>query len=1027
VKARQRERLHAVTGDAPLFPLGVLFALFFFDEFDTAAFNTLAPEIADFFGLSDSEFGLLVVGNLSVVLLCSVVVGYYGDRLPRVAMSVASGLLAGVFSLLTGVVGTVALLALVRFANGVGNLANTTVHRSLLADYYPPERRPGVFAVHQNAVFLGAIIGPLAAGAAAALGGFKAAFFVLAVPLIIVSLLAVRLPNPRRGATDDPDAAAEAEAEAPPKFQEAATTLLAIPTLKRQYISYLFIGAGAIPLAFLLPLYLERVYGASAFERGVIGGVNAALQFAGVIVGGILARRWLAKDPGEPLKWAGISLITVGVGLTLQALAPSYAAVIVIGLFVSFAAGLFYPGFLAVQALVSPARVRTLSFGFGSVFLVGGVVLLWAVVPAIFLPDVELGGEEGNPDSYRLALGALLPYWVIGGLILASASRFVAADAAKAVRNLATTVEVRRRRLSTDGRSLLTCAGVDVGYDTVQVLFDIDLEIPEGQIVALLGTNGAGKSTLLRAISGLQHPTSGVILFAGEDITYASPQQVAERGVVQVPGGKGVFPGLTVAENLRVAGWLYKKDKVYLEQAIEEVLGFFPVLRTRWDQPAANLSGGEQQMLTLSQAFIAKPRLMMIDELSLGLAPVIVEQLLVIVRALRDRGTTIILVEQSVNVALTVADEAYFMEKGQIRFHGPTAELLHRPDVLRSVFLEGAGKEALQDIPPQAQNATGKRSPAVVKPRRAPATMDPDAAPILQVDGVGRSFGGIAALSDVSFAVRPGEVVGFIGPNGAGKTTLFDVVSGFVAPDGGQIHLEGVDVTRLAPQGRARAGLGRSFQDARLFPPLTVGETLAVACERKVAVKDPIAAALNLPAVADSEAAVALAVDELIELMNLGAFRDKFVAELSTGSRRVVDLGCILAYEPRVLLLDEPSSGIAQRETEALGPLLLGIRDNLGTALLVIEHDMPLITSISDRLVALELGRVLTEGSPTDVIQHPDVVASYLGTSPDVIARSGATTTEPSCDANGQAAPAKRRMTTKTTSRRLDERTRSTR
>ena len=149
---------------------------------------------------------------------------------------------------------------------------------------------------------------------------------------------------------------------------------------------------------------------------------------------------------------------------------------------------------------------------------------------------------------------------------------------------------------------------------------------------------------------------------------------------MQVPGGKGVFPSLTVDENLRIAGWLFQRDTEYLEQATEEVLGFFPVLRERWDQPAGNLSGGEQQMLTLGQAFIAKPRLLMIDELSLGLAPIIVEQLLGIVRAIRERGTTVILVEQSVNVALTLAETAYFMEKGEIRFHGPTAELLERPE-----------------------------------------------------------------------------------------------------------------------------------------------------------------------------------------------------------------------------------------------------------------------------------------------------------------------------------------------------------
>ena len=145
----------------------------------------------------------------------------------------------------------------------------------------------------------------------------------------------------------------------------------------------------------------------------------------------------------------------------------------------------------------------------------------------------------------------------------------------------------------------------------------------------------------------------------------------------------------------------------------------------------------------------------------------------------------------------------------------------------------------------------------------------------------------------------------------------------------------------------------------------------------------------------DSEQAVAARVDELIDLMGLGAFADKFVSELSTGSRRIVDLACILGHEPSVILFDEPSSGIAQRETEALGPLLLRMRDATGASLLVIEHDMPLITSVADRLVAMDLGRVVTIDTPYSVVHHPHVVASYLGTTEDAIQRSGTRTSAP--------------------------------
>jgi len=156
-------------------------------------------------------------------------------------------------------------------------------------------------------------------------------------------------------------------------------------------------------------------------------------------------------------------------------------------------------------------------------------------------------------------------------------------------------------------------------------------------------------------------------------------------------------------------------------------------------------------------------------------------------------------------------------------------------------------------------------------------------------------------------------------------------------------------------------------------------ETIAVARERAVRVRDPIAAALHLPRVRRSEAAVRARVNELVELLGLGAYADKFVHELSTGTRRIVDLACVLAHEPTVLLLDEPSSGIAQREAEALGPMLHDLRDQLGASLLVIEHDLTLLRAVSDRLVALDLGRVVAVGDPATVLDHPAVVRSYLG------------------------------------------------
>src|SRR5438067_2028470 len=242
-----------------------------------------------------------------------------------------------------------------------------------------------------------------------------------------------------------------------------------------------------------------------------------------------------------------------------------------------------------------------------------------------------------------------------------------------------------------DGTGFLSCRGVDVAYDQVQVLFGVDLDVEEGEIVALLGTDGAGKSTLLKAISGLVDPTAGSISYGGRDITHADAVETSKLGIVQVPGGRAVFPTLTVAEHFKCGTWLYASEEPAEVQArVDKVLELFPRLRERWEQMAGNLSGGEQQQLGLGMAFVAKPRLLIIDELSLGLAPTIVEQLLDIVRAIHDQGCTIILVEQSVNVALTIASRAYFMEKGEVRFSGPTQDPLERGYILRSVVLEGA-------------------------------------------------------------------------------------------------------------------------------------------------------------------------------------------------------------------------------------------------------------------------------------------------------------------------------------------------
>jgi branched-chain amino acid transport system ATP-binding protein len=949
--------IRRMTGGLAAAPLVILTLLFFFDEWDTAAFNVLAPNIQAAFHLSDRTFGLLVISNLSVVLLAALPLGYYGDRLPRVRLVTIGAVLAGVFSFLTGVAGTVAVLALYRLGNGVGRLVNDPIHSSLLADYYRPEDRGGIYAFHRNAERVALVVGPAVAGVVASVWSWRAAFMILIGPILVMAVVSLRLREPVRGGTDDPDAAVEANKEAPVPLGEARRMLFAVPTLNRQFTAFFFVGAGLVPLAFLGPIFLHRTFGVGELGRGLAVAGNGAAAVVGVALAGRMMPRWMATHLGEPMRWAGISLVAVGAGVAATAYAPTLWLAVVLALLASFVGGIFTPPFVTTLAMVSPARVRSLSFAWAALFLLAGVWVLF-----IFIPVSTIADNHG----IRAGLAATAPYWVIGGLIMATCKRFVPKDAEAALANLTSMATLRAEReahaAAGDDVPLLSCRGLTAAYDGVQVLFGVDFEVRAGEIVALLGTNGAGKSTVLKSITGLLDPTGGLIVFDGRDVTHADPLQTAGLGISQMPGGRGVFPTLTVAENLAVAAWGLS-DRGVEAAAVSDVYETFPNLAERRNVLAGDLSGGQQQMLALGMAFMGKPRLLLIDELSLGLAPLIVTELAETVRRINATGVAVVVVEQSLNVALTLASRAYFLEKGEVRFTGATRDLMTQDDIVRSVFLAGAAGSGGR------KGSKGRRQPELVA---APE-------PALTAEDVTVSFGGIRALTDVSIGVEPRQIVGVIGPNGAGKTTLFDVLSGFVAPERGRVRLAGADVTGLGPDARARLGLGRSFQDARIFPSLTVAENLASALERHLPVRDHVADALGLPAVRDQEEDVAYSVADLIELMNLGAFRNKFVAELSTGSRRIVDLAMALAHDPSVLILDEPSSGIAQRETEALAPLLRRIRDETGCALLVIEHDMPLIAAVSDELVAMDQGLVIARGRPREVLDNPAVIASYLG------------------------------------------------
>ena len=277
---------------------------------------------------------------------------------------------------------------------------------------------------------------------------------------------------------------------------------------------------------------------------------------------------------------------------------------------------------------------------------------------------------------------------------------------------------------------------------------------------------------------------------------------------------------------------------------------------------------------------------------------------------------------------------------------------------------------------------------AVAKPApssgsRAPIVGD---APAVSTEEIEVRFGGNVAVNRVSFEVRQGELVGLIGTNGAGKSTLLNAVSGFV-PSTGSVFVNGINVTNMAAAKRHEVGLGRGFQAARLYPELTVRESLQVALEaRKRSLLIP--SMLGLPPSPARERRKSAEADEIIDYLGLGRYADQAIGNLSTGTRRIVELGSLLAVDASVLLLDEPTGGVAQRETEAFGPLIKRIQQELDAAVVVIEHDMPLVMSISDRVYCLESGIVIAEGTPDEVRENDAVISSYLGTDERAIQRS---------------------------------------
>ena len=963
-----------VAGSGPVFALLILFGLNCVDELDRTGFGILLPNVRDAFGMSNTGILTLVALTLLGAFLMQMPIAVWADRGNRVFITLLGAATWAAFSIMTGLSTAIWMLIVARAGAGIGRAVVDPTHASLLSDWFPVDRRPAVFSFHRAANVLGQFLGPLLAGGIAYLTDWRVPFLVFAVPTVILVVLGTRMKEPIRGAQERRASGASdevVETEEPiPSFAESWRLLWKIEVLRRIWYAVPFLAVSLIGFVSLASLLYSDVYRLDELQRGYLAAVVEPFQLLGLAVGARLGTRLFLKSPAlifRLLRWVSFIAAALAAGF---AYAPNIAVAVVFNVLLTADLAILLPGILATLSLAIPARARAVGFSVAS----------WWAIPGLAL--LPLIGWIGDNWGTRLGMLVMTPILLVGGLMISSGGSVIQRDIEDVWKSSTARSQALLERRA--GRSkLLLVRDLNVGYDGLQVLFDVNMEIAEGEIVALLGTNGAGKSTLLRAITGITEADFGAVIFDGRDITHAPPNEIAALGVASMPGGAGVFPGLSVRENLRSAGWLVRRDRPELDARTAEVLEVFPVLAERLEEPASNLSGGQQQMLALAMALLSRPKLLIIDELSLGLAPVVVGKLVELVREVAAGGTTVLLVEQSVNVALGMAGTAYFMERGRVQFSGPAEELLNRPDLLRAVFLAESVAAAGANDGASGGNGTGPDT----RPEEPPI----GAGPALELVAVTRRFGGINAVDQVSLSVAPGEIVGLIGQNGAGKTTILDLISGFQPLDGGRILLNGYDLSHLSAAHRARHGLGRTFQGGRLFPGLTVAETVAVSLDRSVAVKDPINAALRLPAAHDSEVAVGRRVRQLLELFGLMDYRDSFTAELSTGTRRIVELACVVGHQPSVLLLDEPAGGVAQKEVEQLGALLGRIRSELGCAMLVIEHDMPLVAGLANRLVALETGAVIAEGTPTDVLADPRVIASYLGDDHLAVARSGHT------------------------------------
>ncbi|CAB4708135.1 MAG: MFS transporter [Actinobacteria bacterium] len=679
-------------GYYPIVALGLLGVV---DQFQGEAFTILVPDMSRALALSLSAItAVRTVAFMASVFAPLPMAALAQTRGRRAILCIATGIAWSLVTLSTGFVSGVLTLLLVLVLDGLSSGSVATLHTPLLVDSYPPQARARVLAGYNAIKTVGLVGSPLLVGVLAGPLGltWRGVFLVLGVISTAVSLTAIFLKDPGPG-TFDTDKLRQLEraavapgtsidelpTDADLTFWEILRRVLLVPTIRRMATGSLVLGILLVPFGTYLSAFLDVRWELDAGERGFFFAGTAVSSVLCLLVFASFAERRFRADPAWVTRFAGYGLIAAVACFAVAALVPTFwlmCAGFALGQGVLTVAG---TGLTLVLLAVVEARFRPHVSAIVGMFTASG-----AILGVLFL-----GGLDRR-FGLSVAIAALMIPAVVAGLLVASAAKLVNRDIDTMIDVVLESEDVRILHESGGRLPMLATKGIDFSYGQLQVLFDVDFTVDEGEMVALLGTNGAGKSTLLKVISGLGLPSAGTVRFRGQDITYLDPPRRVPLGITQIPGGRAVFGPLTVSENLRTFGYTLGRDRKRIDSLIDDCFEAFPRLHERRDSSAATLSGGEQQMLGLSRALMLKPRLLLIDELSLGLAPIIVGQLLDMVRRINAEGSAVVLVEQSVNIALSLVDHAYFMEKGQMRFDGPSAELLERGDLLRAVFLDGA-------------------------------------------------------------------------------------------------------------------------------------------------------------------------------------------------------------------------------------------------------------------------------------------------------------------------------------------------